>query len=74
MPPSWTQAYRDSLAERFGTIAGGLRERLQAVTDGRVVPRVDDLPIGSARSVRATVLFFDIRGFSLRTGSPDPYA
>lgn len=32
--------------------------------------RLDDITIGSGRSVRAAVLFFDIEGFSSRTGTP----
>jgi class 3 adenylate cyclase len=70
--PAWTTPYRDTLRERFNTLTAGLRDRLDAVAAGRIAPAVDDITIGSGRSLRAAVLFFDIRGFSTRTGSPDP--
>ena len=70
--PAWTTAYLDTLQEQFNTLTAGLHDRLDAVADGRVVPAVDDITIGSGRSLRAAVLFFDIRGFSTRAGSPDP--
>ncbi|MBN5032122.1 adenylate/guanylate cyclase domain-containing protein [Stenotrophomonas maltophilia] len=44
-------------------------ERLSDITSGRVAPSVEDLSIGSARSVTAAVIFFDIRGFTRRTSS-----
>src|SRR5262245_60376188 len=69
--PAWTSEYHDSLQTRFTTLSTGLADRLDAVVAGRVPPGVDDIAIGSARHLRAAVLFFDIRGFSTRTGSPD---
>lgn len=68
--PTWDSAYLQSLTERFGKILEGLTSRLQAVAEGRTAPGLEDLAIGSARKQRAAVLFFDIRSFSLRTGSP----
>jgi class 3 adenylate cyclase len=70
--PEWTGTYANSLSERFNALTGGLSDRMDAVADGRVAPAVDDITIGSGRSIRAAVLFFDIRGFSTRTGSPEP--
>jgi adenylate cyclase len=72
--PVWTNQYWTTLRERFGALTAGLSDRLQAVADGRVAPAVDDIAIGSGRKLRAAMLFFDIRGFSSRTGSADPQA
>lgn len=68
--PRWTKEYFDSLVERFAAITADLDDRLDDIADGRVAPSVDDIAIGSARHVRAAVLFFDIEGFSKRTASP----
>ncbi|MHC1662496.1 adenylate/guanylate cyclase domain-containing protein [Stenotrophomonas maltophilia] len=46
-------------------------DRLNNISNGRVAPSVDDLSIGSARSVTAAVIFFDIRGFTKRTNSSE---
>jgi class 3 adenylate cyclase len=70
--PAWTTGYLDTLRERFNTLTNGLRDRLDAVADGRIAPAVDDITIGSGRSLRAAALFFDIRGFTARTSSPVP--
>lgn len=70
--PAWTKGYLDSIRERFEATTAGLGDRLDAVVDGRVAPAVDDITIGSGRSLRAAVLFFDIRGFTARTSSPEP--
>ena len=69
--PEWTSEYYESLAERFFNMADGLSDRLDAVVDGREAPAVEDIPIGSARKLRAAILFFDIRDFTGRTGSAD---
>src|SRR5215204_3443942 len=67
--PTWNSTYYESLVDRFSEITNGLDDRLDAVADGRIAPAVEDLTIGSARKLRAAVLFFDIRGFSSRTAS-----
>lgn len=72
--PAWTTQYWNTLRDRFSALATGLSDRLDEVADGRVAPAVDDIAIGSGRKLRAAVLFFDIRGFSSRTRSPDPQA
>lgn len=69
--PQWNSEYYESLAERFFSMADGLNDRLDAVVEGRTAPAVEDIPIGSARKLRAAVLFFDIRGFTNRTASAD---
>jgi adenylate cyclase len=70
--PAWTTQYLETLRERFNMGTTGLRDRLDAVADGRVAPAVDDITIGSGRSLRAAALFFDIRGFTARTSAPVP--
>lgn len=69
--PSWNLAvvrtYQDALQE----IEVEVGERLATVTNGRVAPALEDLRIGSARHMRAAVLFFDIRNFTQRTGSAE---
>lgn len=67
--PVWNAAYYESLEERFSTITEGLDDRLDAVVDGRIAPSVEDISIGSARRLRAAILFFDIRGFTGRTNT-----
>ncbi len=67
----WNRNYVSSLQEDFKSSISDLPDRLEAITDGRVVPEVEELSLGGARRVRGAVLFFDIRGFTNRTGSPD---
>jgi adenylate cyclase len=69
--PTWAPAYRADLKVRFDSLTSGLADRMRQVGPGRVAPCVEDIPIGSARYIRAAVLFFDISGFSRRTSSPD---
>jgi adenylate cyclase len=68
---TWNQAYADKLRERFAVITTGLDARINAIAAGQVVPALDALPIGSGRWVNGSVLFFDISGFSARTGSAE---
>lgn len=69
--PAWNQEYINSLVQRFIELVKNSAERIDNVVDGRVAPGTDDLPIGNAKQIRAAVLFFDIRGFSRRTGSAE---
>lgn len=69
--PKWNKEYYESLSDKFTTLLVGLNERLDDVVNGRVTPALDDIPIGSARKMRAAILFFDIRGFTNRTSSAD---
>lgn len=69
--PRWNTDYYTTLVERFNDITHGLDGRLEDVIQGRVTPSTEDLEIGSAKSVRAAVMFFDICNFSSRTGSPE---
>jgi len=67
--PNWNKDYYITLAERFAAITDGLDDRLEDIIKGKVVPAVENIDIGSAKSVRAAVIFFDICNFSGRTGS-----
>jgi class 3 adenylate cyclase len=67
--PNWDSRYYGSLVERVSEIVDGLDDRLDSVIDGRIAPAVENLVIGSARRLRVAAFFFDIRGFSSRTGS-----
>jgi adenylate cyclase len=67
----WNRAYADKLGERFASITDGLDERIGSIAAGQSVPALEDLTIGSGRWVTASVLFFDISGFSARTGSAE---
>ncbi len=69
--PKWDIDYYNSLKERFDNIKDGLDDKLEDIIKGRVAPSLDDIGIGSGRLLRAVTLFFDIRGFSNRTGSSD---
>lgn len=69
--PSWNKDYWDKIKENFNSNIDGLEDRVNSVTDGRVAPKLEDLTIGSGRKMRASCLFFDIRGFTSRTSSSD---
>jgi len=69
--PTWTDTYYDTLVSRFDDITEDLDTRLDDIIEGRVAPALEDVAIGSARKLRAAVLFFDIRGFSKRTAPAD---
>lgn len=69
--PSWNIQYYTSLEERFAELTSGLDDRLEQIIKGRTPPASEDISIGSARKLRAAILFFDLRDFSGRTGSPD---
>lgn len=69
--PSWNKDYWEKIKESFYSNVGGLQDKVDSVTDGRVAPKLEDLTIGSGRKMRAACLFFDIRGFTSRTSSSD---
>lgn len=69
--PTWNVEYFNSLRERLEGLQALNAQRLADVTAGRVAPGVDDIAIGSGKLVKAVILFFDIRGFTDRTGSSD---
>jgi len=67
----WTKTYHDELQARIGALKAVVPTRLAQITDARTTPALDDMPIGSAKRVRAAALFFDIEGFTSRTVSDD---
>jgi adenylate cyclase len=70
--PNWTWDYINDLWGQLLDIVDDLQERLDEISaPGRVAPALDDLTIGTGRRLRAATLFFDIRGFSKRTTSPN---
>lgn len=69
--PTWNHDYYNTLNERFQSVTNRIDDRLNDIISGRTAPAVDDIAIGSAKKVRAAAFFFDIRGFSSRTGSAD---
>jgi class 3 adenylate cyclase len=67
--PTWNTVYYETLVESLSGITESLNDRLETVVDGREAPAVEDIAIGSARRLRAAILFFDIRGFTGRTNT-----
>ncbi len=65
---SWNREYWFYLTQHFKALTKDLKSKLDGVVAGRAVPSAENIPIGSARKVNAAVLFFDIRGWSNRSG------
>lgn len=65
--PSWTTAYHAELKALFGELTEALPTRLRQVVTGRTTPALEQLTIGTAREVTATVMFFDIEDSTHRT-------
>jgi len=59
------QHYRERQLQRIRSSLERIDAR-QAIPTGRVIPEAADLPIHGGRSLRATVLFLDISGFTSR--------
>lgn len=68
---AWNATYLSKLEERFEGITDGLGSRIDEVTEGRTAPALEAMAIGSGRHVSASVLFFDICGFTKRTSRDD---
>lgn len=66
VPSAWKQIYLDRSIERTVARIQVLRDRLNGVTEGRVMPTSDQVAIGSGRRFRVAVLFLDICSFSAR--------
>jgi adenylate cyclase len=60
----WNRGYWDELTLQFKCLTKDLKFKLEEVVNGRVVPSIDNMPIGSARKLQAAVMFFDLRGSS----------
>jgi len=69
--PNWNLEYWNKLTSQFDSLTENLDDTVDAITNGRTTPALDDIKIGSGRKMRAAVLFFDIRGFTSRTDSSD---
>jgi adenylate cyclase len=63
-PSKWTKNFQQQMVERLQKRLGRLQDRVDSVVQGRVVPDVDDLTIGSGRQCTLAILFLDICGFS----------
>lgn len=74
MPPRLNRLIAASQRHQLRQSLPQLIRRMDAVANGRTTPSLDMMPIASGRKVRAGVIFFDISGFTLRTGSDDPEA
>lgn len=62
-----TPAYHTSQLERVIAARNRVVASAKLIADGRVLPDVDDLVIGSGRRLEATVMFLDICKFSSRS-------
>jgi class 3 adenylate cyclase len=69
--PAWDLDYFNTLSERFERITDGLPGRIADITEGRSAPSLDEMSLGTGRHVQASVLFFDICGFTQRTARDD---
>jgi adenylate cyclase len=69
--PAWDLNYFKTLSERFERITDGLPGRIADITEGRSAPSLDEMSLGTGRHVQASVLFFDICGFTRRTARDD---
>lgn len=69
--PAWNREYAQSLRTRFEERIPAINASLKDTGEGRVAPALEDIPIGTGRYLRGAALYFDIRGFTKRTASPD---
>jgi adenylate cyclase len=65
-PSKWTKRYREEIVARGNRRIEGLDDRMNGITDGRVMPDRDDITIGSGKHFNLSVLFLDICNFSSR--------
>jgi adenylate cyclase len=66
-PQKFNRAYRQEVVDRGNRRINVLAQRLDDITDGRVMPDRDDITIGGARRFDLAILFLDICGFSARS-------
>lgn len=67
MGKEWTIAYLNQIKARIEERRKAIGDQLAAITDGRVMPGIEDLNIGYARELNVCVFFFDIQDSSKRT-------
>ncbi|MGE5487476.1 MAG: adenylate/guanylate cyclase domain-containing protein [bacterium] len=65
-PSKWTRRYVEQVIDRCNKRIQVLRDRIGGVTQGRVMPDLDQVTIGSGKQFNLAVLFLDICGFSSR--------
>ena len=65
-PSRWTQRYLGEIIARGRRRIGVLQDRIQGITEGRVMPDREDITIGSGKRFELAVLFLDICQFSSR--------
>jgi adenylate cyclase len=65
-PSQFNRDYIEKVIARGDRRVENLSDRLDGITEGRVMPDKDDITIGSARRFDLAVLFLDICGFSGR--------
>jgi class 3 adenylate cyclase len=63
-PSKWSKSFKQRIIERLLKRRNVLDERINAVVQGRTVPDLDDVSIGSGSQCPLAILFLDICGFS----------
>ena len=65
-PSKFTKRYVEKVVERCDRRISVLESRIDGVADGRVMPDLDDVTIGSGKRFNLAIMFLDICGFSNR--------
>jgi class 3 adenylate cyclase len=65
-PTKWSQRYLGEIIARGNRRIEVLQDRIQGITEGRVMPDREDITIGGGKRFELAVLFLDICGFSSR--------
>lgn len=63
-PSKWTKSYYNQIVERGDKRIEVLNDRVSGITQGRVMPDLEQVTIGSGKRFTLAVLFLDICGFS----------
>ena len=71
-PTKWTKRYVEDIIARSNRRIEVLQDRIQGITEGRVMPDREEITIGSGKRFELAVLFLDVCGFSSRPNwTPD---
>jgi class 3 adenylate cyclase len=65
-PGKWTKRYLSEIIARGDRRIEVLQDRIQGITEGRVMPDREEITIGSGRRFDLAVLFLDVCAFSSR--------
>lgn len=65
-PGKFTRLYEQAVIDRCNRRIKALDNRIDGITEGRVMPDASDITIGSGRQFELTIMFLDICGFSNR--------